>query len=154
MLLKEGHRHVYMSRQFALEHGFVPTDAAPGRYGYGGLVNIGSWGITLKTVPDDGEGDHSRNPYMPSGSRPATPSVSPKKTKGKDKDKGGAKMIPVYLSEEPHFDVVLGRSFFEKRQIHINPLDPTDVWCGDEGEKLLVELVVLRDANGDIVSVT
>lgn len=38
MLLKAGYRHVYISRKFALRHGFVPKDAAPGHYGYGGLV--------------------------------------------------------------------------------------------------------------------
>ena len=38
MLLKNGYRHVYMSRKFALKHGFIPTDAAPGHYGYSGLV--------------------------------------------------------------------------------------------------------------------
>ena len=38
MLLKNGYRHVYMSRKFALRHGFIPNDAAPGHYGYTGLV--------------------------------------------------------------------------------------------------------------------
>lgn len=38
MLLKAGYRHVYISRQFAIRHGFIPADAAPGHYGYGGLV--------------------------------------------------------------------------------------------------------------------
>lgn len=38
MLLKNGYRHVYISRKFALRHGFIPPDAAPGHYGYGGLV--------------------------------------------------------------------------------------------------------------------
>ena len=38
MLLKNGHRHVYMSRKFAVRHGFVPKDASLGYYGYGGLV--------------------------------------------------------------------------------------------------------------------
>lgn len=38
MLLKNGYRHVYISRKFALKHGFIPNDAAPGHYGYGGLV--------------------------------------------------------------------------------------------------------------------
>lgn len=38
MLLKNGHRHVYMSRKFAVKHGFVPKDASLGYYGYGGLV--------------------------------------------------------------------------------------------------------------------
>ena len=47
MLLKNGHRHVYLSRSFAREHGFIPTDTAPGHYGYTGLVQIGKWPITL-----------------------------------------------------------------------------------------------------------
>jgi hypothetical protein len=38
MLLKTGYRHVYMSRTFAMKHAFIPRDASPGHYGYGGLV--------------------------------------------------------------------------------------------------------------------
>lgn len=38
MLLKSGYRHVYISRAFAKRHGFIPKDAQPGLYGYGGLV--------------------------------------------------------------------------------------------------------------------
>jgi hypothetical protein len=38
MLLKHSHSHVYISRKFAVKHGFVPRDAMPGSYGYGGLV--------------------------------------------------------------------------------------------------------------------
>lgn len=38
MLLKNGYRYVYISRKFAMKHGFIPADAAPGHYGYGGLV--------------------------------------------------------------------------------------------------------------------
>ena len=38
MLLKNGYRHVYMSRKFAVKNGFVPKDASLGYYGYGGLV--------------------------------------------------------------------------------------------------------------------
>ena len=38
MLLKNGYRHVYMSRKFAVRHGFVPKDASLGYYGYSGLV--------------------------------------------------------------------------------------------------------------------
>jgi hypothetical protein len=47
MLLKNGHRHVYLSRSFAQQHGFIPIDTAPGHYGYSGLVQIGKWPITL-----------------------------------------------------------------------------------------------------------
>ena len=50
--------------------------------------------------------------------------------------------------------VILGRSFFEARRIKTNPLDPTDVVCGDTNEKLDVEVVVLRDGRGEIVTVT
>lgn len=60
----------------------------------------------------------------------------------------------VFLSEESHFDVVLGRSFMEKRQIKTNPVDPTDVVCLDTGEKLDCELVILKDGKGEIVTVT
>ena len=106
MLLKNGYRHVYMSRKFAVKNGFVPKDASLGYYGYGGLVkyvpaslkdtitliqrnSIGSWPIRLYILNDQGERELS--------------SVSTSHT--------------VYLSEENHFDVVLGRSFVEKRQV-------------------------------------
>jgi len=115
MLLKNGYRHVYMSRKFAMRHGFIPQDAAPGHYGYSGLVNIGKLPITI--------------------GRTKTTHV-------------------VYLSEESHFDVVLGRSFMEKRQIKTNPIDPTDIVCLDTGEKLDCELVILKDGKGEIVTVT
>jgi hypothetical protein len=115
MLLKTGYRYVYMSRKFAMRHGFIPQDAAPGHYGYSGLVNIGKLPITV----------------------------------GKTKTTHA-----VYLSEESHFDVVLGRSFMEKRQIKTNPIDPTDIVCLDTGEKLDCELVILKDGKGEIVTVT
>jgi hypothetical protein len=38
MLLKTGYRHVYISRKFAMRHNLIPQDAAPGHYGYSGLV--------------------------------------------------------------------------------------------------------------------
>ena len=60
----------------------------------------------------------------------------------------------VYLSEESHFDVVLGRSFMEKRQVKTDPVDPTDVRCMDTGEKIDCELVILKDGKGQIVMVT
>ncbi|KAI9510223.1 hypothetical protein F5148DRAFT_614034 [Russula earlei] len=115
MLLKTGYRYVYVSRTFAMKHGFIKQDAAPGRYGYSGLVNIGNMPITV-------------------GQTKTTHAV--------------------YLSEESHFDVVLGRSFMEKRQIKTNPVDPTDVVCLDTGEKLDCELVILKDGKGEIVTVT
>jgi len=50
--------------------------------------------------------------------------------------------------------VVLGRSFFERRQIKTNPTDPTEVVCLDTGERVEVEVVVLKDGRGEIVIVT
>lgn len=144
MLLKAGYRHVYISRKFAMKHGFIPADAAPGHYGYGGLVNIGTWPITLQ----------------PLGSSSLDPSTDPSAFPGQGNQLNGKKTepkstpIPVYLSEEPHFDVVLGRSFFERRQIKTNPTDPTEVVCLDTGERVEVEVVVLKDGRGEIVIVT
>lgn len=136
MLLKAGYSHVYISRKFALRHGLIPKDSSPGHYGYGGLVNIGTWPITLiPTSP-------GRNGMKPNGKH--TPDlVVPKPI-----------MLDVYLSEEPHFDVVLGRSFIEKRKIQTTSTDPTDVTCLDTGEKVECEFVVLKDGNGEIVTVT
>jgi len=154
MLLKSGYRHVYISRKFAMKHGFIPSDAAPGHYGYGGLVNIGTWPVTLQPLGSDSldihHNDHS-NPNSQAGNYPGqggsndpnNKSPIPKSTP-----------IPVYLSEEPHFDVVLGRSFFERRQIKTNPTDPTEVVCLDTGERVEVEVVVLKDGRGEIVIVT
>ncbi|KAL5490272.1 hypothetical protein ACEPAI_5105 [Sanghuangporus weigelae] len=113
MLLKNGYRHVYISREFAKRHGFIPKDAQPGMYGYGGLVNIGQWPITV----------------------------------GKTKT-----IHPVYLSEETHFDCILGRSFMEQRSVKTDPTDPTNVICLDTGEKIDVELVIIRDGNGEILT--
>jgi hypothetical protein len=50
--------------------------------------------------------------------------------------------------------VILGRSFHEARGIKTDPLDPTDVRCMDNGEKVDCEVVVLRDGRGEIVTVT
>lgn len=157
MLLKAGYRHVYISRTFALENGFIPADAAPGHYGYSGLVNIGTWPITLtpSTVPSsllDAPPPVSAPPSPVIGNGSA--STITKKYKG-SKDKGPKPtMMTVYLSEEPHFDVVLGRSFFERRQIRLTSVDPTDVVCLDTGEKIECELVILKDGRGEIVTVT
>ncbi|KAF8163581.1 hypothetical protein B0H34DRAFT_672541 [Crassisporium funariophilum] len=184
MLLKSGYRHVYISRKFAIKHGFIPLDAAPGNYGYGGLVNIGTWPITL--TPSSSQpnfvGHHRPDAFPPPSPTPShTPYSSPRipvpspspppplalaATNSNDKSKTNRNVkkgqqnkpksvsVQVYLSEEPHFDVVLGRSFFEKRQIKTTAVDPTDVVCLDTGEKIECELVILKDGKGEIVTVT
>jgi len=115
MLLKKGYRHVYMSRAFAKRHTFIPKDAAPGSYGYSGLVDIGKWPLTL---------GHTTTTHT------------------------------VFLSEETHFDIILGRSFMEVRGVKTDPLDPTSVVCMDTGESLECELVIIRDGKGEIVTIT
>jgi hypothetical protein len=94
MLLKAGYRHVYISRQFAKEHGFIPADAAPGHYGYGGLVNIGTWPITL--TPSSTFSAHPNAPPPP----PKAVSANGKPSKRND-GKPKPTMMTVYLSEEP-----------------------------------------------------
>jgi len=143
MLLKNGYRHVYISRKFALRHGFIPGDAAPGHYGYSGLVNLGKWPITLKTAADF---THSTHTNEVSDAAQSLNHSRPSKSK--------TVSVPVFLSEEPHFDVVLGRSFFEKRQIKTSSIDPTEVICLDTGDKIECELVILKDGRGQIVTVT
>ncbi|KAF9484678.1 hypothetical protein BDN70DRAFT_797240 [Pholiota conissans] len=190
MLLKSGYRHVYISRKFAIKHGFIPPDTAPGNYGYGGLVNIGTWPITLtpsSTQPNLPAAGYQRPDAFNNATAPrtaeSTPYSSPRaqgKTRSIRSREGGKRrgpasdgdstvngigrpagpsvgtpvMVEVYLSEEPHFDVVLGRSFIEKRQIRMHSIDPTDVVCLDTGEKIECELVILKDGRGEIVTVT
>lgn len=196
MLLKAGYRHVYISRRFAIKHSFLPADAAPGHYGYGGLVNIGKWPIKLvpshsqpnkrragyqrpeafdrllsvPTPPPRNQRSHSTS-SLPPPSLVAAPQdgnslksikwIKPKTTVPNDRagdeqatSNQKAVIMDVYLSEEPHFDVVLGRSFFEKRQVKVSSIDPTDVVCLDTGEKIECELVILKDGRGEIVTVT
>jgi len=196
MLLKPSYRHVYMSRKFAVKHSFVPGDAAPGNYGYGGLITIGKWPVTL--VPSLSQPPRLTAPQRPTAldSRSqslGTPNQSPQQlaasriprtssafTTTPNTNRSGTRSIrrakqpthestdrqqtaasdrktvtvDVYLSEEPHFDIVLGRSFFEKRQIKLSSVDPTDVVCLDTGEKIECELVILKDGRGEIVTVT
>ncbi|KAK0554301.1 hypothetical protein OC844_006187 [Tilletia horrida] len=47
MMLKSGYRHVYVSRNFALTHGFIPKDTTPGTYGFNGITNLGKWPIQV-----------------------------------------------------------------------------------------------------------
>lgn len=234
MLLKAGYRHVYMSRRFAQKHGFIPRDALPGNYGYSGLVNIGTWPITLVTSSSLSSSSHAGDSHtqngksdvghndggiliQPSGKAGAvglgivglkpeghrhrhgrkspalshysnhsnsahsgsvlnsfarSPLASPllngtnngvgrkplRYQEHPEPDQDGKKPtvtnIQVYLSEEPHFDMVLGRSFFEERQIKMSSIDPTEVICLDTGEKIECEVVILKDGRGEIVTVT
>lgn len=47
MMLKSGYRHVYVSRSFALNHGFIPKDTTPGTYGFNGITNLGKWPVQV-----------------------------------------------------------------------------------------------------------
>lgn len=155
MLLKAGYRHVYISRKFATNHGFIPADAAPGHYGYGGLVNIGTWPVTLRPLGSsslDHHHHHHQADHRATGTSGGAVGAGGKGNRENPTPKSTP--IPVYLSEEPHFDVVLGRSFLERRQIQMNPTDPTEVVCLDNGERVEVEVVVLKDGRGEIVIVT
>ncbi|KAF8637349.1 hypothetical protein AX17_002848 [Amanita inopinata Kibby_2008] len=154
--VNNGYRHVYMSRKFALQHHFIPADAAPGHYGYSGLVSLGTWPITLTPSSSSASSSLSQSHLL---SRPSSLHTSPHKTVANSGDdaklvKPKPILIPVYLSEEPHFDVVLGRSFLDRRQIRMNAVDPTDVVCLDTGERIECELVILKDGRGEIVTVT
>ncbi|KAJ7582926.1 hypothetical protein C8J56DRAFT_236293 [Mycena floridula] len=168
MLLKSGYRHVYISRKFATKHGFIPNDATPGHYGYSGLVNIGTWPITLNPsarIPSSKKTIVAPAPApveaglllgVPSTSSHIGQASSSKSKGSTHHTAGGPKVVEmsIYLAEEPHFDVVLGRAFFERRQIRTSAVDPTDIVCLDTGEKIECELVILKDGLGEIVTVT
>lgn len=115
MMLKSGYRHVYVSRSFALNHGFIPKDTTPGTYGFNGITNLGKWPVQV-------------------GSK--------------------AVSCTVMLAEDSYFPVILGRSFMEKRGVRTDPVDPLNVVFMDNGERPDVEVVVVRDEKGEIVTVT
>jgi hypothetical protein len=187
MLLKDGYRHVYISRNFAKKHGFIPKNTMPGNYGYSGLVNLGTWPITLTATSFSSLASTIVRPqsvdtalkFTEKGLPPVPPTTSSMPirqgirsgsnaisstdlslTRGGTSSNDVVTKSPhtvnmtVYLSEEPHFDVVLGRSFFERRQIRTSTADPTEVFCLDTGEKIECELVILKDGEGNIVTVT
>lgn len=63
------------------------------------------------------------------------------------------------LSEESHFDVVLGRSWMEKMGVRTDPLDQTSVVLmgppgSGGGEKVACDVVVIRDGKGEKITVT
>ncbi|BGO89911.1 hypothetical protein NBRC10512_003750 [Rhodotorula toruloides] len=65
MMMKSGHRHCYMSRTFALQHSFIPADAAPGFYGFGGITDLGVWPIKVGTKTVEQRVMLVENSYFP-----------------------------------------------------------------------------------------
>jgi hypothetical protein len=63
--MKPGHRHCYMSREFAQKHAFIPKDAAPGFYGFSGITNLGSWPIKVGEKTVDQQVMLVENSYFP-----------------------------------------------------------------------------------------
>lgn len=137
MLLKQGYRHVYISRAFAKRNGFIPDDATPGFYGYTGLISIGLLFLSLTLIFCY----FLKSRFFSTGEWPIT--------LGKTTTRHA-----VYLSEESHFDVVLGRSFMERRSVKTDLVDMTSVICMDTGEKVDCEVVIIRDGKGEYVTVT
>jgi len=161
MLLKNGYRHVYMSRKFAVKHGFVPKDASLGYYGYGGLVKyikplrlseshtltqtaalgLGRLGYTSSTTKANANCLRCQLP-TPSSSRKNTTSTSfwvDRSWRNDRCDQSAPCCFAVLM------DLV---------QVKINPLDPTDVQCLDTRETVDCEVVILKDGRGQIVTVT
>ncbi|KAK4685688.1 hypothetical protein P7C73_g4457, partial [Tremellales sp. Uapishka_1] len=61
---------------------------------------------------------------------------------------------PAFINEESHFDVVLGRSWIEKMGVKTDPLDQTALTYMDSGEAIPCDLVVLKDAEGNVIYIT
>ncbi|KAK4058519.1 hypothetical protein OIO90_000681 [Microbotryomycetes sp. JL221] len=60
----------------------------------------------------------------------------------------------VMLVENSYFPIVLGRSFMERRGVRTDPLDPTSVVFMDTGEVVPTDLVIVKDANGEVVPIS
>ncbi|KAM0788523.1 hypothetical protein ACM66B_001651 [Microbotryomycetes sp. NB124-2] len=60
----------------------------------------------------------------------------------------------VMLVENSYFPIVLGRSFMERRGVRTDPLDPTSVVFMDTGEIVPTDLVIVKDANGEVVPIS
>jgi hypothetical protein len=101
MLLKYGYRHVYIFRKFATKHAFIPADAMPGTMVTAGLSTSGY--------------GPQHSPPIPLRPTNTLQRLAP----GSHKRQKKSRLVQVYLSVEPYFDVVLGRSFIEKRQIQL-----------------------------------
>ncbi|ORX34933.1 hypothetical protein BD324DRAFT_662036 [Kockovaella imperatae] len=58
------------------------------------------------------------------------------------------------INEEQHFDVVLGRLWVEKMAVKVDPLDQTSLTYMDSGEVIPCDLVVLKDPQGNLITIT
>ncbi|TIA72729.1 hypothetical protein E3P91_01847 [Wallemia ichthyophaga] len=117
MLLDKDYSGVYMSREHALKQSYISKSTIPGSYGYLGLINIGE--ITIEVA-------------------------------------GKKVLLPVFLSEltktqetldGSKWDVILGRSFFEKRKAKLDSFDTRIVTFGDDNDKMIeCGLVQLKES--------
>lgn len=60
----------------------------------------------------------------------------------------------VMLVENSYFPVILGRSFMERRGVRTDPLDQTSVVFMDTGEVVPTDLVIVKDAAGEVIPIS
>ncbi|KAM0754576.1 hypothetical protein T439DRAFT_321614 [Meredithblackwellia eburnea MCA 4105] len=60
----------------------------------------------------------------------------------------------VMLVENSYFPVILGRSFMERRGVRTDPLDQTSVVFMDTNEVVPTDLVIVKDAAGDVITIS
>lgn len=58
------------------------------------------------------------------------------------------------MSEEAHFDVVLGRQWVERMNVKIDPNDQTILTYMDTGDAIPCDIVVLKDEQGNKIHIT
>jgi len=58
------------------------------------------------------------------------------------------------VSEEEHFDVVLGRTWVERMNIKVDPIDATNLTYMDNGATIPCDIVVLKDDKGNKIHIT
>lgn len=148
MLLKSGHRQIYLSRQFAIKHGFLPKKfgAANGGFAYAGILPLPG-PITL-TI----------------GSR-----TSAHKAYVTEENKFDVILGRAWIEKmgvKWVFILLIFRSFLptpadmaiplkkKKKKNRIDPLDQTILTYMDTGEPIACDVVVLKDEKGDIITIT
>ncbi|GAA6008741.1 hypothetical protein JCM10207_001704 [Rhodosporidiobolus poonsookiae] len=60
----------------------------------------------------------------------------------------------VMLVENSYFPVILGRSFMERRGVRTDPLDQTSVTFLDSGEQIPTDLVIVKNAAGQVIPIS
>ncbi|CAD6568933.1 MAG: hypothetical protein TREMPRED_004882 [Tremellales sp. Tagirdzhanova-0007] len=149
MLMKPGYRYVYVSRNFAIKNKLVPANYAMGASGYTGLKTLGAIPITVGSRTQShpaliNEEQHfdvvlGRSWLEKMGIKPAVYSL-----RGLSATGNGSGTAVLSNDASPA----------KAPPFRTDPLDQTVLTYMDTGEAIPCDLVVLKDAEGNVVTIT